>query len=614
MKLKSKIKNCIIKKFIEDNKNKLDFREEELEVLYSMDSKKIIRKLNKMTNEQKEYILSPLKYTDDKETKEYRTKGIASWEIYKIIESQLEIVLYSNENIKNLPDLTKLYIALNLSKEINFYYQELYNHLVGNYIYCCKIKLESKKSEIIDYINVFTSNIEEWQNLLKNSNDLTLNSIYKLSPLRLKDIASYKVEEEAQDKKKHIMSHLIFSEKEDIEKINSLTSEDFIRILNLLIKNSSVMNKGQVKLALTALSCDSVIYVDDRKINILENLSSSIFYFLSRLLFEYENSEMIEKIYEDRGDELVQALSNTPSECLPYTEEILTEEVFLAISTISLQTEILKKLGQVGTNNPIRYYDIMKFLVGNNEKLGFLSYLMGDCISATLDFICTNDSKEVLKAKFDALEIIIKQKFAILNGPNKIYEKYIKYLSYELEEKELDEEKINQLQIRSAYFEKESFYTIFKDIERNLNKEEILKLLYQTQDLEKMKANYRFIHIAQYYDNEVQKQIIKRLKNTETGYASTQIINYISNSEFLGASTEKQKSYLESLKISGENAILSEQDFTIEIPNYQYLKNFMIENNVSLTFKNIETGKEIILNVTERGKIYKKAINHNKNA
>ena len=347
MKLKGKIRDYKIRKFIEKNKEKLNFTEEELNFLYNLKSVDFISKLNRMNSEQKEYILSPLKYTSNKMMEEYGIKEINSQQIYKIIKSQLEVVLFNNEDIKNPPDLTKLYIALNLTERNDYYIQNLYNYLVKNYIYCCKIKLDSTKNDIFDYINVFTNNIEEWPKLLKISNDIRDTTIYNLSPSRLEDIALYKVDKESQDKKSHIISHLIFLEKEELEKINSLTSEEFIRILNLLIKNFSIMNKGQLNLALTSLSFNNnSLYVDDRKINILENLSPEIYELLSKLVFMYENNEIVEKIYEDNEGKLVKALSNTPKECLPYTEEILIDEAFLEIPTIKRDTRKARKVGE----------------------------------------------------------------------------------------------------------------------------------------------------------------------------------------------------------------------------------------------------------------------------
>lgn len=591
MSIKEKRRLHKISKFIKKNGN-LNFREDQLNVLYTINSEDFISKLSRMPKEKKEYILEPLKYCLNEDREEFNIDEPTPTEIYKIINDQFRIATQTKFDISSAPNLMKLYIASGM------YDNELYQYLLMHYL------------EQADYIDVFVKDFAKWKDIFSIStlNYSTSAKISDITPSILVQLADFKCKIEEESKKRTILFSLLHINKKNQERINNIDPMSFIALLKVVFEKNLTTIDDLKLLITTFIGYNYSFYleydIDNKKLEILEKLPSYLFNYLKKDVDKnidiindlYDNEQIVEeiiKIDEISGNEVIKLLeSNTFANLSPESRTIILQKLRINDATENEQF-ILYKKG-------------IEFLIGTKE-VGYLEELPERYIIPTLDFICKLDSNhtlveqdQILEEKFKALTRISDE----LQDDEKhlnLFNRYIEFLSYGLDDKK-PMDQVDQLQSRSTHFENEYFESFIEKLEQLSDQDKVLKLLYSNKEPEKMEEYYHFIDIADKYDPKIRKAIIKKLRSIQTPENARKILEYISTEYFISADKKTKKNLLKSELSLGKNKKIKNEDLAIKIEDYPYVMDEIKYTGGHMTFANPETGVKIMIKFREKKK------------
>ena len=588
MSIKDKIRTYRIRNFIEKNRD-LNFREDQLNILYTINSEDFLPKLNKMSKEEKEYVLEPLKYVINKDRELYNMHEIDPTQINKIIEEQLMIMKQKDFDLSSAPNLMKLYIACGGDRK-----KILYSHLLVMYLNDCP--------NALSYINVFTNICIIWKEIF-SINNLGYSDSKKLqyiSPSILFQLAKYGCETEEEPRKESILHILCNINEEEQEKINNIDPLSFHQLLEFIFKKERT-STYDLKLLMTTITgyndCSNIRYnVDNKKLEVLEKLPPYIFDYLEKDieenldiindLYDHEQvTEEIVKIDEISRNEVIRILeSNSFSQLSPKSKTIILQKLRINDATEDEQFLMYKKG--------------VEFLIGIEEEEGFLEELPETYIIPTLDFICKldhnhtpDDQLQILEQKFKALNRI-KSELSTDEKHINLFNKYIEFLNHGLGEKKPSDQ-VKQLQSRSAYFENEYFESLVENLEQSSNQKEILKLLYSNKTPEEMEQYYHFVNFAFIYREKILKKIVKKLRNTQSAENAKKIIEYIRTEQFIQSSPKMQRELLKSELHLGDKKKIEINGITIDIADYHYVRRKIENNDGKMTFINPETGIKV---------------------
>lgn len=593
MNIESKVREYKIKKFIEKNKH-LDFTEEQLNMLYNIiDFEKLTFQLKKLTSKQKEYVLEPLKYGLEEDVKEYGIKALGSRELYTIIKDQLQITTQKNLDREKVPNLTKLYIATASRPRYDYLYKLLLKKYLSNI----------NSDSVLKEIDVFTRYFLEWNAVFIGQafREIDCAKILHISTQRLEEIIQYHppiIEASYTNYKKFntINSISDIVEEEKISKINKLNNKEFCKLLDFLFKRETITEK-KVKLLITAIEHDDQnYYLDREKLRVLETVPV---YILNYLVEEIdENETLLENLYDMGTPSLIEEIEKTPNIHYDSLITILELDDFLYLPS-KIQETILKELRKNGKEveySTIRYEKKVEFLIGTYDQKGFLTF-PDQYIIPALNFICQADRINILDEKCAALNRI-KKELKKSERYLTLFTKYLEFLSTGLSNK-TPTEQINQLHSRSSYFEHNYFMTTMEKINLLTNEEEVLKLLYSNKSPKEMEKYYQFVNIAGNYNEGIIKKIVEHLINVQTAENAQKILDYIETEEFTRSPSEKQEELLNQQTIPGDVRNIEYQGISINIADYNYVKEEIENKGGEMAFINQKTGIKILIKKIE---------------
>lgn len=590
MSIKDKQRSRKIRKFIEKNRD-LNFREDQLNVLYTIKSEDFISALNKMSKEKKEYVLEPLKYVLEKDRKKDNIDELDPTELYKVMKNQLNIATQEDFDLSTAPNLMKLYIAEGKFHDI------LYNHLYTHYIN------RNIVEDPTDYINAFTKNFTKWKEIF-STHTLHPPECSKLQNIEapiLVQLARYECEVE-EERKFFVLLSLIEITKKEQEKINNIDPVSFSKLLAFILKKDLTTTKDLKLLITTLVGYNYSFYVeydiDSQKLEVLEKLPSYIFDYLKKDVAK--NLDIINSLYENKQvvEEIIKIDEISRYEVI----KIIESENFTQLSPKS-KTIILQKLridGATSIEQFLMYKKGVEFLIGIEEEEGFLDKLPETYIMPALDFICKldhnhppEDQIQILEEKFKALNRI-KDELVDDEEHLNLFNRYIEFLSHELDNKKPTDQ-VKQLQSRSTYFEKVHFENVVKKMEQLPDQEEITKLLYSNKSPEEMEEYYHFVNIANKYSKKTLKKIVKCLRHIQTAENARKIIEYIGTEQFIEANPKTQRKLLKSELTLGDKKKIKTSDITINIEDYHYVVDVISQNGEEMPFINPETGTKVMI-------------------
>ena len=222
--------------------------------------------------------------------------------------------------------------------------------------------------------------------------------------------------------------------------------------------------------------------------------------------------------------------------------------------------------------------DLYGFQSEEEEKCHFIktNYLLGDCPNHRLsfeqfniinDFLKSEGSPSLMASKIKALRRISSQLEA-KEIKEEVLESYLAYLTHYSKE-----DQAHQIAVRSAYFKNHSVTKFYKIVNDSPHKEQYDLLLSQDVKKKQQKIHYQTITLLQGYDQSVVEQVINKLKDVQTVKRAKEIRNIIKSDTFREATAEKQQVLLTALP--GENTYLQNEDFSVRIPDAEYLKKIL---------------------------------------
>lgn len=518
MDISKKIKEIRINRFINScRKDKLDY-EVYYPKLYNISKfSKLIKKINRLNPEEKEYVLSPLK------SMKY---GLKEDEVYQIMKNQLDIVRKKQES--NIVDLTKLYLATTKV------YKGLYQELLEAYLTNKSIgKYQSK-----DYIDMFTENLFSFMLNQQTHNDVSIDG---LAPNKLKQALKYN---EYGAQFLNVYNSLSQEEKENINNMNEM---EFQKILDFIFDDYDFHRRKNILIECGCISkkIDSLRLLPNYLIELFNFAPNNDVSSEKTAIDRRSNREFINHINNDSANWIAQ-LSATPEVHAQCIKKLIKNEKILNIPNENLE-EIFKfarKNGKIDETNVDRYKLKINFLIGShNTEEGFAFWTDDkEILKETLKFICQDDNEAVLKQKFSALNTI---KNELINNQidYKLYSKYILLLSENLENKSV-KEKITQIKARSKYFEDHILSEFAEQLQKKPQKENLMKLIQCNQKPKKIAQNYRFISMSDNYNQKIVDIIIDFLAETEDVHYSKAVLSFIKSKKFKSLSPKKQKKQL----------------------------------------------------------------------
>lgn len=588
MNIKDKLRKRKIDKFIEKNRKQLEFSDQEWKVLYTINCEDLLSKIDKLSLENKQYVLQPLKYVVKEFREKYGIREIELEELYMILQDQLGVVTnnkYKYRYISDAPNLMKLFLA-------SGYQQELYNYLRGQ----CMVMEDNQ------YVTVFTEHFKEWNEILRTSKieESAIKIITDINLHNLEILISYRTGEDKEIDKRGLFEILLQLENQERKKLNRLGQRDFECFLSYMTKDDQKSTEDNVKVFLTTIDgyygisplLDCYISVNRRKFEILNKIPP---YLIDYMVYNKPDDyqKILSSLYNENTEQLIDEIKKTSEIHVDSITEILASEEFMKLPTEN-QALIFKKLRKVGEKEETdtgRYMVKAESLIGNTWREPLLENLPNSYLEKILDFICQEEDIDVLCEKIRALRRISAECIGD-EDHIKLFDKYIGFICKGLENKTA-REKMQAIDIRSRHFEENHFSNMIEKLENSSQKEKIEELLYSKQTEEEMEQIYQFIAMMEEYPEETISTIINHFNNSQSIENTKRLLQYINDDKFKKSHPLIQQEYLGAYPLAKEKRIFEGKEIELDIPDFTYVNEKIHDHHGEMVFINEDTGIKV---------------------
>ncbi len=385
-----------------------------------------------------------------------------------------------------------------------------------------------------------------------------------------------------------------------VEKINNLGRDDFSKVLDFIMNLASFPSKIHIiETLIEKKMCYSFIL---SKLNLLsENLI--------KYLGETENVDEKTKENQKRLLEDMCVMDQEEYEGILWTSkeqdsnllELLVNDQFRKFS-METRAFLLKKLayldGDSQEKNQTRYHMKAQFLVGDEEKPGFLTKINPainpSYFVETFQFIQKEKNIEVLDMKFLVLSRLRKQ-IEKKSLSAQIYSRYLKSLENSISGMD-PKDQIKYLDSHSRFFEKHSLEKLAKQVNETSHKKELIAAMSENRKYKNLKYSYKLVDfIARYstrnlYDANVASKIIEQMRNCQTYKGRKKIYHTVNSSNFSQMEIDKQHEILDN-ELPGYPMMLESMevmDMQVFIPDYSHAQN-VLEEKSEITFHDKDT-------------------------
>lgn len=558
--------------------------------------------LNKMTSEQRKYVLSATSENSPIFSDMYKYN-----ELEKMINSKIEIVQTKTDD--NYPDLDKLYHILGSRSYDEFLLKYLNLRDISRY------KLFKFSEFAVENKYIFEKIIPK--------DKIHLNSLLGISLNKLTKCFEY-ISSHVDSKNYSLILTSLLTSNLDIDIINKLSDIYLIEVLQFL--NSEYAD--EIKYILPFIICEKKdcngnkgYRYNNTVMNIIKNhkMPLSVLCSFGSNQYNNENKEKLVEFWPCFNEGLITEINQSLNTVGSVTLDILYNDEFLELSNSSIghvksiQEKILNSSRRIYNdflnNENIeysedgnRFLEIAEFLLKSDiaetgkriPNSNFVS-LNPEMFRSTVKFICGNDSQKVRKAKMEVLDKIKPQLLQYQTLTMSLhYEQYLNFLSKVLKNKS-EKKQINQLKTYGKYFTNHNIEEIFNKIKDSNNAEIITNLLVNCESKKQTKQNLKLVDIIDQYSPKIILEIVKHLENCQTKEQSKLIINSIKNPIFIEMPYDKKIEILNNLP--GDQKNISEDNINVNIPDNKYVEQKIIDNGGEMTFKNSESGIKIKIKV-----------------
>lgn len=532
------------------------------------------RKLEKLSGEDFSYLISTLE----------NEHGLADVILKSQLLNKMEMIEANQNRGKAIySDIDSLYVKLNKATGGSVFLTYLQSSLKDtNYI------AAKKYEELVDVLVSTEDAILE-----KISFDIPYTNFAFFTPEYLKLFLDFDCETQL---KNIVFNELMNMDGKVVEKINNLGRDDFSKVLDFIMNLSSFPSKIHIiETLIEKKMCYSFIL---SKINALpENL---IKYLGQTENVDEKTKENQKRLLEDMyrmEQEEYDAILRTSKEQDSNLLELLVNDQFRKFS-METRAFLLKKLayldGDSQEKNQTRYHMKAQFLVGDEEKPGFLTKINPSYFVETFQFIQKERNIEVLDMKFLVLNRLRKQiEKKILSAQT--YSRYLKSLENSISG--LDpKNQIKYLDSHSRYFKKHSLEEFVEQINSTRHKEELIAAMSENKKYKNLKYSYKLVDfIERYstmdlYDPRVASKIIEQMSNCQTHEGREKIYNRVNSSTFYEASIDRQDTILDD-DLPGYPMMLESMDvldMQVLIPDYYHAQS-VLEEKSEITFRDKDT-------------------------
>ena len=289
--------------------------------------------------------------------------------------------------------------------------------------------------------------------------------------------------------------------------------------------------------------------------------------------------EYIEEINSVYDNDIYKLITSTEFTILPPTKKLL----------------IMKYLPGRGNFNLEAYQEQIKFLLESKSAEYAFALLNVDSsyLEKALEFIADEDNIGVLHAKFKALKYI-KSELRNRTISLEQYQKYLEILDENLEDKS-NKEKKKYLKARSKYFKGHRFSNFINSFDLEKSNEGLTELLESEKSVKKMNQYYDFAHLVEdYYDSDIVNMAVDTLSSIRSKKNTKMFVKFITSPYFLRSDINRQKTLLKLFSVESKTEKLG-QELEIEIPEFSYLEEKVLDSSKPLEFTNKETRIKVIV-------------------
>lgn len=529
----------------------------------------------KLTEEDKLYLFESLKVAN--------IDGYTMDDVKNIIRNKFEL-LNTEDHAKTWRyDVDKIYLLLNSAKTSKPTY--LYKSFVERYLRA----FTSENTEMRSYCNELLMAIKNNENVLEKMNQEQKEKFLKLGPKNMNFMNQYFIKRSSLDKeidvKTSVCSFLAPLTIPQVELLGTFSANKFGDLLNHSTHYSSIHN-------LAFCLYDEEFFQKEETTIDYDKLFSTMKYFPRYFLESlYNKTTRVQKSFVDYAQELNgptliscnHSLSYVPEE---YREKIsdfvIQNEDFRCLSAKKMELIFLELFNAYRKDDNICYVECLEFLIP------FASEVSPKVLELTTNFLCHENDKEILDAKIEAIEKVREEIIlgnSTLDEENNCYELYLKLLtpSDQLSKKK----QIKQLKARSSYFENHQLESVLLDLYEDSERYESLQRLLNNHTGKKHhNQSYRFMEMANLYQDGVVDDVIQQLENVSSGKKAKQIIDYITQESFIEAPYEEKRNQLKNLP--GQMLVLEQDDIAVDICDIT-----SISKNKEVIFTNKETGAKV---------------------
>ncbi len=532
------------------------------------------RKLEKLSGEAFSYLVSTLE----------NKHGLADVILKSQLLNKMEIIEASKNRGKAIyPDIDSLYVKLNKATGGSVFLPYLQRGLKDtNYI------AAKKYEELVDVL------VSTEDAILENiSFYIPYTNFAFFTPEYLKLFLDYDCEIQL---KNVVFNELMNMDGKVVEKINNLGGDEFSKALDFMMNLSSFPSRIHIiEMLLEENMYHSFIL---KKINVLpENL---IKYLGQTENVDERTKENQKRVLEDTcvmDQEEYEGILWTSKEQDSNLLELLVNDQFRKFS-METRAFLLKKLayldGDTQEKNQTRYHMKAQFLVGDEEKPGFLTKINPSYFVETFQFIQKEKNIEVLDMKFLVLSRLRKQ-IEKKSLSAQIYSRYLKSLENSISGMD-PKDQIKYLDSHSRFFEKHSLEKLAKQVNETSHKQELIAAMSENRKYKNLKYSYKLVDfIARYstralYDANVASKIIEQMRNCQTYKGRKKIYHTVNSSNFSQMEIDKQHEILDN-ELPGYPMMLESMevmDMQVFIPDYSHAQN-VLEEKSEITFHDKDT-------------------------
>lgn len=534
------------------------------------------RKLEKLSGEDFSYLISTF------ENKHELADEILKGQLFNKME-----IIEANQNREKAiyPDIDSLYVKLNKATGGCGLFTYLLRSLKDtNYI------AAKKYEELVDVL------VSAEGDVLENINFYALpytNNFAFFTPEYLKLLLDYDCEIQL---KNVVFNEIMNMDGKVVEKINNLGGNEFLKALNFMMNLSSFPSRIHIiEMLLEKNMCHPFIL---SKINVFPK--KLIEYLGKTENVDEKTKENQKRLLEDMcwmEQEEYEAILCTSKEQDSNLLELLVNDQFRKFG-METRAFLLKKLayldGDSQEKNQTRYHMKAQFLVGDEEKPGFLTKINPSYFVETFQFIQKERNIEVLDMKFLVLNRLRKQ-IEKKSLSAQTYSRYLKSLENSISG--LDpKNQIKYLDSHSRYFKKHSLEEFVEQINSTRHKEELIAAMSENKKYKNLKYSYKLVDfIERYstmdlYDPRVASKIIEQMSNCQTHEGREKIYNRVNSSTFYEASIDRQDTILDD-DLPGYPMMLESMDvldMQVLIPDYSHAQS-VLEEKSEITFHDKDT-------------------------